>query len=74
VLRSACGGVLGIAVGYSMMKWLKLLLPPYSFAREVDITMNVRVLLFSLAISVFTGLLLAWRRRSRRRRPTFREH
>jgi putative ABC transport system permease protein len=57
VLLSACGGVLGIAVGYGMMKWLKLLLPPYSFAREVEITMNVRVLLFSLAISVFTGLL-----------------
>jgi putative ABC transport system permease protein len=57
VLLSACGGVLGIAVGYGMMKWLKLLLPPYSFAREVDITMNVRVLLFALAISIFTGLL-----------------
>jgi predicted permease len=57
VLLSACGGILGIAVGYSMMKWLKLLLPPYSFAREVDVTMNVRVLLFALAISVFTGLL-----------------
>jgi putative ABC transport system permease protein len=57
VLLSACGGILGIAVGYGMMKWLKLLLPPYSFAREVDITMNVRVLLFALAISVFTGLL-----------------
>ena len=36
---------------------MKFLLPPYSFAREVDITMNIRVLSFSLVISVFTGLL-----------------
>jgi putative ABC transport system permease protein len=57
LLLSACGGILGVAVGYGTMKSLLLLLPPYSFAREVSITMNVRVLAFSVAISVFTGLL-----------------
>src|SRR5262249_17670845 len=39
VLLSACGGVLGIGIGYGMMAWLKLLLPPYAFAREVDVAM-----------------------------------
>jgi putative ABC transport system permease protein len=57
VLLSLCGGSLGIAVGYGAMRWLQLLVPPFSFAREVQITMDTRVLLFALAISVVTGLL-----------------
>jgi putative ABC transport system permease protein len=57
VLLSLCGGVLGIGIGYGTMKWLQLLVPPFSFAREATIGMDVRVLLFALAISVFTGLL-----------------
>jgi predicted permease len=57
VLLSLCGGVFGIAVGYGTMKWLQLLVPPFSFAREAEITMDVRVLLFALAVSVATGLL-----------------
>jgi putative ABC transport system permease protein len=57
VLLSLVGGLLGIAIGFGTMKWLTMLLPPFSFAREVDITMDTRVLLFALAISVFTGVL-----------------
>jgi len=57
VLLSVCGGLLGILVGYGMMKWMRGLIPPYSFAREADITMDLRVLLFALVISVVTGLL-----------------
>src|SRR5438128_982255 len=57
VLLSVCGGLFGILVGYGMMQWMQRLLPPYSFAREVNITMDTRVFLFAMAISVFTGLL-----------------
>ena len=57
VVLSLGGGVLGIAIGYGIMKWLQLLVPPFSFAREAEITMDVRVLLFALAISAATGLL-----------------
>jgi putative ABC transport system permease protein len=57
VLLSLCGGSLGIAMGYGAMRWLQLLVPPFSFAREVQIAMDTRVLLFALAISVMTGLL-----------------
>src|SRR5207249_8707098 len=57
VLVSVCGGLFGIFVGYGMMQWMQRLIPPYSFAREVNITMDFRVLLFAIAISVFTGLL-----------------
>jgi putative ABC transport system permease protein len=57
VLLSLCGGVLGIGIGYGTMKWLQLLVPPFSFAREATIAMDARVLFFALAISVVTGVL-----------------
>ena len=57
VLLSVCGGVVGIGIGYATMKYLKFLVPPNSFPREVNVTTDVRVLLFALGISVLTGLL-----------------
>ena len=57
VLLSVCGGVLGVAVGYGTMTWLRLQLPPFAVPQEVAVTMNMRVLLFALAISLGTGLL-----------------
>jgi putative ABC transport system permease protein len=57
VLLSLCGGSLGLAVGYGAMRWLQLLVPPFSFAREVRIAMDTRVLLFALVVSIATGLL-----------------
>jgi putative ABC transport system permease protein len=57
VLVSVCGGVLGIAVGYAVMELLRFALPPYSLPREVSVTMDSRVLLFALVISVLTGIL-----------------
>ena len=60
VVLSLGGGVLGIAIGYGIMKWLQLLVPPFSFAREAEIAMDVRVLLFALTISAATGLLFGF--------------
>jgi predicted permease len=57
VLISLCGGVLGIVIGYGTMRWLLSQIPPYAFAREVAVEMNLRVLLFAVAVSVLTGLL-----------------
>ncbi len=57
LLISAFGGLLGIALGYGAMRWLQLLVPPFSFAREARIGMDARVLLFSVAVSFVTGLL-----------------
>jgi putative ABC transport system permease protein len=57
VLLALCGGVLGILVGYGATVWLRTLIPPFSFAREIDITMDLPVLLFALATSVLTGVL-----------------
>lgn len=57
VLLSTCGGILGIGLGYATMRWLKTLVPAYGLPREIQVTLDTRVLLFALAISVFTGLL-----------------
>jgi len=57
VLLSCCGGVLGIGIGYATMAGLRIAIPPYTFPREVSITMDGRVLLFTLAISVLTGMV-----------------
>ena len=57
VLLSVVGGVAGIGIGYGIMSWLLTQLPPYSFAREVNIALDVRVLVFTAGVSVATGLL-----------------
>ncbi|HLG57108.1 MAG TPA: ABC transporter permease [Vicinamibacterales bacterium] len=57
VLLSVCGGALGIAVGYATMKGIEALLPEFSFAREAAISLDGRVMLFAIAVSVLTGLL-----------------
>jgi putative ABC transport system permease protein len=56
VLLSVSGGVLGLLVGYAVMVALRLAIPPFSMPREVDVVMDGRVLLFTLAISVLTGI------------------
>ena len=57
VVLSLCGGLAGLAVGYGMMRAIWLMLPPFAFAREINVQIDGRVMLFALAISVFTGLL-----------------
>jgi len=57
VVIAACGGVLGVGVGYAMLKWIQSLIPPYTLPPAVDIRMDTSVLLFTLAAAVVTGLL-----------------
>ena len=57
VLVSVCGGILGIVGGYAVMELLRFALPPYTLPREVNVTLDSRVLLFAMAISVLTGIL-----------------
>ena len=57
VVISLCGGIVGIGVGYVMMKWIRSLIPPYSLPPAVDIRMDTSVLLFALIVAVVTGLL-----------------
>ncbi len=57
VLLSLIGGAAGVAFGYAGIAWLKTLIPPYTLPREADIQLDPRVLIFSVAISVLTGIL-----------------
>jgi predicted permease len=57
VVLSLLGGLLGVAVGYGTMIWLKSLMPPNTLPREVSVALDTRVLLFTFALSVFVGLL-----------------
>jgi putative ABC transport system permease protein len=57
ILLSLGGGIFGIGVGYAGMAAVRAAIPPFSLPREFNVTMDGRVLLFALAISVLTGIL-----------------
>jgi predicted permease len=57
VLLASVGGVLGVGVGYGLMLWLKFMLPPFFLPAAVSVEMDVRVLGFTLALAVLTGVV-----------------
>ena len=57
VVIAVCGGIVGVGVGYAMLKWIQSLIPPYTLPPAVDISMDTSVLLFTLTVAVVTGLL-----------------
>src|SRR5258708_3415029 len=57
VLLSFCGGVLGLALGFALKAGLELLIPPFSLPREADVSIDTRVLLFTLGLAILTGLI-----------------
>jgi putative ABC transport system permease protein len=57
IVISACGGIVGIGVGYAMLRWIQSLIPPYTLPPAVNIGMDMSVLLFTMTAAVVTGLL-----------------
>jgi putative ABC transport system permease protein len=57
VVLSWCGGLVGVGVGYAMMKWIQSLIPPFALPPAVNIGMDTTVLFFTLTVAVLTGLL-----------------
>jgi putative ABC transport system permease protein len=57
VLLSVIGGVLGMVVGLALKKGLELAIPPFSLPREADVSIDARVLFFTLALAVLTGIV-----------------
>jgi len=57
VVVAIAGGALGLGVGYGLMKGIQLMLPPFAFPREFTFAMDGRVLVFSLTVSILTGVL-----------------
>src|SRR5579862_2262981 len=56
LLLSLCGGALGIFVAVGSLKWVRIL-GPASVPRVSDISIDGRVLLFTLVISIISGTL-----------------
>jgi putative ABC transport system permease protein len=54
---AACGGAVGVFIGYAMLQWIQSLIPPSAFAPAVDIRMDTSVVLFSSAATIVTALL-----------------
>ena len=57
VMLSITGGALGVAFAYVITKAIKALMPEFYVPNEARIEVNAWVLLFSLAVSVATGIL-----------------
>jgi predicted permease len=56
LMLSAFGGVLGVALGYGLLRWIQWLLPPFYFPAEANIGMDGRVLLFLGAVTLLTSV------------------
>ena len=57
VLLSFLGGALGVLFSFAVTRTIVALLPPDNVPNEARITINGYVLLFSLAVSMLTGIL-----------------
>jgi len=57
LMLAAVGATLGILTSYGILAGMKLLLPPYAFAPEAVIHINLPVLYFSVAVALGTGVL-----------------
>ena len=57
VLLSLLGGAAGLGLGYALVAGLKLLIPPFMLPSEANVEVDIRVLLFTLAIATLTGVV-----------------
>jgi putative ABC transport system permease protein len=57
VLLSTVGGAFGLALGFGLMKALMFSIPPFSLPREANVAMDWRVLLFTFALAIITGIV-----------------
>ena len=57
LLLAVTGAALGVLAAYGMLAGMHAILPPYAFAPEVVIEINVPVLLFSMGVALLTGIL-----------------
>ncbi|HXW90009.1 MAG TPA: ABC transporter permease [Terriglobales bacterium] len=57
LLLAAIAAGLGVLASYAILAGIRVLLPPYAFAPEVVIRINIPVLLFSVGVGLAAGLL-----------------
>ena len=65
LLLALMGGGLGVALASGLLRVVMALMPAYALPPEADVRLNPPVLLFTLAVSLFCGILFgcapAWR-------------
>ncbi len=57
VVISVAGGVVGVGVGYAMLKWIQSVIPRDALPPAVDIRMDSSTLLFTVIMAIATGVL-----------------
>jgi putative ABC transport system permease protein len=57
LMLSAIGGLLGVGLGYALLRWIQSLLPPFYFPAEASIAMDGRVLLFLAGVTILTSVI-----------------
>jgi putative ABC transport system permease protein len=56
LMLTALGGLVGIALGYGLLRWIQSLLPPFYFPAEASVAMDGRVLGFLAIVTLFTSV------------------
>jgi putative ABC transport system permease protein len=57
LLLAVAGGLLGIGAGYAMLRALIAIMPQGTLPNEADLTLNIPILVFTLAATTLAGLL-----------------
>lgn len=57
ILLSVVGGALGVGVGVAVLRGIVATLPPNTLPSEADLSLNLPVLLFTLAATTLAGIL-----------------
>jgi len=57
LLPAIAGGALGVGVGYGMLRGLIAVMPPGTLSSEAELSLNIPILLFTLAATTLAGLL-----------------
>jgi putative ABC transport system permease protein len=57
LLLAIVGGIVGIGVGYLALRGLQVMMPRDTLPSEAELTLNLPILLFSLAAATLSGLL-----------------
>ena len=73
LLLSVTGAALGVVVAYKLLELIVALLPENAFPHEAALTINVPVLIFSVAVALLTGIVFGLFPALRLSRPDIRE-
>lgn len=57
LMLAVAGGALGVGVGYAMLRGLIAVMPQNTLPSEADLSLNIPILLFTLAATTLAGIL-----------------